>query len=82
MSNIPAEKKRLKLRPLSQELQGRDAFERTHILVSMRKWQTMDDPARLLGRGLGMKELADRVAKEVGTSLRQVQSALKPACDE
>ena len=79
MSIIPAEKKRLKLRPLSQELRALDAFERTRIRMSMRKWQIMDAPARLLGRGLGMRELVGRVAKDVGMSIRQVHSALKPA---
>ena len=38
----------------------------------------MDGPARLLGRGLGMKELVDRVALEVGASPRQVHCAIKP----
>lgn len=53
--------------------------ERTRIRDSMRRWREMDAPARLLGRGLGMKELVDRVAREVGTTLRQVHSALKGA---
>ena len=56
-----------------------DPSERARIQKSMRRWQEMDGPARLLGRGLGMRELLDRVSKEVGVSLRQVQSALKPA---
>ena len=43
----------------------------------MKKWQNMDEAARELGRGLGKRELIDRVAKEVGTTLREVHSALK-----
>ncbi len=54
------------------------AHERSRIRMSMRKWERMDDPGRLLGRGLGRKELVDRVARDVGLSLRQVQAALKP----
>jgi|GEM_PF-5298436 len=54
------------------------ADERASIRKSMRKWQEMDAPAKLLGRGLGKKELVERVAREVGTSSRRVQSALKP----
>ena len=82
MSNIPADKKRPKLRLLSQELHALDASERTRIRMSMRKWRAMDGPARLLGRGLGKRELVGRVAKEVGMSLRQVSSVLKPAYHE
>lgn len=77
MSIESAEKRKRKLRPLSRELRERDALERTLIRKSMRKWESMDEAGRYLGRGLGKKELADRVAKEVGTSLRQVHSALK-----
>jgi hypothetical protein len=82
MPSIPARKEGLRLRPLSQERRGDDASERTRIRTSMRRWQTMDYPARLLGRGLGMRELVDRVAKEVGTSLRQVHCALKKTRDD
>ncbi len=42
----------------------------------MSKWEDMDKAGRLAGRGLGRKELIDRVAREVGTSQRQVHSAL------
>ncbi|MBI5596837.1 MAG: hypothetical protein HY928_12160 [Elusimicrobia bacterium] len=56
-----------------------EGSERSRIRKSMRRWREMDAPARLLGRGLGMKELVDRVAREVGTTLRQVHSALKGA---
>ena len=43
----------------------------------MSKWESMNQAGLLAGRGLGRKELIDRVAKEVGTSPNQVQSALK-----
>ncbi|MBI3553354.1 MAG: hypothetical protein HY077_12740 [Elusimicrobia bacterium] len=53
------------------------AAERVMIRKSMRRWESMDGAAKELGRGLGKKELIDRVAKEVGTSLRQVHCALR-----
>lgn len=53
--------------------------ERARIRKSMRKWRKLDEPARLLGRGLGSKELTLRVARDVGASLRQVHGALKTA---
>ncbi len=53
------------------------AEERVRIRASMRKWRKMDETARLLGRGLGRNELLDRVSREVGASLRRVESALK-----
>ena len=69
--------KTLKPLALSRELRQSDAFEQTRIRKSMQKWQVMDAKARLLGRGLGTKELINRVALEVGASLREVHSALK-----
>lgn len=53
------------------------AGERIRILKSMKKWEEMDAPARLLGRGLGRKELLGRVAKDVGATIREVGAALK-----
>lgn len=50
----------------------------TRIKTSMRKWMSMNEVGLELGRGLGRRELIDRVAKEVGTTLREVQSALRP----
>jgi hypothetical protein len=47
------------------------------IRKSMGKWESMNQAGRLAGRGLGRAELIDRVAREVGTSANQVQSALK-----
>jgi len=78
MPNIPAGKIRPKPRSLSKEVRGQDDSEGVRIRTSMRRWQAMDGPARLLGRGLGMKELVDRVALEVGASPRQVHCAIKP----
>ena len=52
-------------------------IERRLIHKSMRKWESIDMTGRHLGRGLGKKELIDRVAKEVGKTLREVYAALK-----
>jgi hypothetical protein len=52
------------------------AYERGRIRKSMLKWESMDGPARLLGRGLGRRELIGRVALEVGKTLREVHEAL------
>lgn len=54
-----------------------EAGERQRIRQSMFKWEVLDEPGRRLGRGLGRTELIGRVAREVGQSLREVQSALK-----
>jgi hypothetical protein len=43
----------------------------------MCKWESMDAAGRLAGRGLGKRELLERVVLEVGKSLRQVQDALR-----
>lgn len=43
----------------------------------MKKWEEMDAPARLLGRGLGRKELLGRVAKDVGATIKEVGDALR-----
>ena len=79
MDNLPGGKKAAKSRPTTAALPARDAGEDLRIRDSMKRWRTMDEPARRLGRGLGMKALIERVALEVGASMRQVQSALKPA---
>lgn len=63
--------------PLSKELQESNAYSRVRIRKAMTKWRLMDEPATLLGRGLGRDELIGRVAREVGASLRQVRSAIK-----
>ena len=54
------------------------ASERALILKSMRRWEEIDALGREMGRGLGRKELIERVALEVGTTLSSVHSALKP----
>ena len=53
------------------------SIERIRIQTSMRKWQKMDETARELGRGLGKRELVDRVAQEVGATLSRVRATLK-----
>ncbi|OGR87122.1 MAG: hypothetical protein A3J74_05175 [Elusimicrobia bacterium RIFCSPHIGHO2_02_FULL_57_9] len=53
------------------------ALERTLIRKSMSRWEGMNSAGRELGRGLDRKELIDRVAKEVGQSIKKVLSALK-----
>ncbi len=73
----PAEKGKRKLSCLPRELREREAVESALIRKSMCKWQRIDEVGRELGRGLGKKELIDRVAQEVGTTLRQVQCALR-----
>ena len=79
MSINPAEKRKTKAPPLPREIRENEALERALIRTSMLKWKGMDETARRMGRGLGRKELLDRVALDVGKSLRQVQAALKPA---
>jgi hypothetical protein len=54
-----------------------EASERKLIQKSMLKWENMDMTGRRLGRGLGRKEMLDRVAQETGNSLRLVHIALK-----
>lgn len=82
MSHPTDEKKAAKSRPTTPALSPRNPTEDARIRDSMRRWQMMDEPARRLGRGLGMRALVERVALEVGTTLRQVQTALKPASAE
>lgn len=74
----PAVKKKGGPPPDARARRERVVVERTLIRKSMRRWESMDEAARQLGRGLGKKELVHRVAKEVGASLRQVHSALRP----
>ncbi len=62
-----------------RELSERDASEPARIRRSMSKWEKMNEPAQLLGRGLGKRELCQRVARDVGASLARVLEALKPA---
>ena len=51
--------------------------EAARIRQSMSRWTKMDEAARLLGRGLGRRELVERVALETGASARAVHDALK-----
>jgi hypothetical protein len=55
-----------------------DASERALIQKSMRRWVEIDALGREMGRGLGRKELIERVALEVGMPVGFVQSVLKP----
>ncbi len=55
------------------------ASQRALIQKSMRRWEEIDTLGREMGRGLGRKELIERVAREVGTTLSSVHSALKTA---
>lgn len=43
----------------------------------MLRWESMDLAGRLAGRGLGRRELVDRVAREIGATRAAVLSALK-----
>ena len=54
-----------------------EKLERTRITKAMSKWLSMDAPAKLLGRGLSRKEIIERVALDVGASVRAVQTALR-----
>ena len=47
------------------------------IIKSMRQWELIDAKGRELGRGLGRRQMVERVALEVGTSARRVLAALK-----
>ncbi len=47
------------------------------ILKSMRQWELIDAKGREMGRGLGRRQMVERVALEVGTSARRVLAALK-----
>ncbi|NNN04433.1 MAG: hypothetical protein HKL90_00895 [Elusimicrobia bacterium] len=47
------------------------------ILKSMRQWELIDAKGRELGRGLGRRQMVERVALETGTSARRVLSVLK-----
>ena len=76
MSHQPAEKGKRKSPRQSKELLNRTARERTLVAESLRKWEAINESGRLLGRGLGKKELLDRVAMEVGMTLSQVHCAL------
>jgi hypothetical protein len=54
-----------------------DASLPARALKSLRKWTMMNEPARLLGRGLSRRELMARAARDIGATTRQVESALK-----
>lgn len=47
------------------------------IIKSMRQWELIDAKGRELGRGLGRRQMVERVALEVGTSARRVLAVLK-----
>ncbi len=51
--------------------------EISRIRKAMTRWQDMDAAGKLLGRGLGRKEILGRVAMETGATLAAVVSALK-----
>jgi hypothetical protein len=77
MINKPARKNLRKIRPSAADIKMNDEAELALIQTSMRKWESMDAAGRLAGRGLGKRELLERVVLEVGKSLRQVQDALR-----
>ncbi len=54
-----------------------DASVVKRIQKSMGHWKAMDSAGRLVGRGLGRRELIGRVASETGLSRAAVESALK-----
>lgn len=58
---------------IKSESESRDA----RIIKSMRQWELIDAKGRELGRGLGRRQMVERVALEVGTSARRVLAALK-----
>ncbi len=70
MPNPPSGKK-------AQKSDESEASKRLRIRSSMCRWEKMDEPAELLGRGLGRQELIGRVAREVGATQSSVRSALK-----
>lgn len=51
--------------------------EISRIRKAMTRWQDMDAAGKLLGRGLGRKEIIGRVVLETGATLSTVLSALK-----
>jgi hypothetical protein len=53
--------------------------EISRIRKAMARWQDMDAAGKLLGRGLGRKEILDRVVLETGATLAAVLSAVKRA---
>ncbi|MDX6769410.1 MAG: hypothetical protein SF051_07745 [Elusimicrobiota bacterium] len=53
--------------------------EMVRIRKAMARWQEMDAAGKLLGRGLGRRELLGRVALETGVTLGAVEAALKRA---
>ena len=51
--------------------------ETLRIRKAMARWRDMDAAGKLMGRGLGRRELIERVALETGTTAAAVSSALK-----
>ena len=47
------------------------------IRKAMSRWEDMDAAGKLLGRGLGRRNLVSRVALETGVTVAEVQAALK-----
>lgn len=51
--------------------------EAVRIRKAMTRWKDMDAAGKKMGRGLGRRELIDRVATETGATAAAVLSALK-----
>ena len=51
--------------------------EAARIRKAMARWRDMDAAGKLMGRGLGRRELIDRVALETGATAAAVSLALK-----
>lgn len=64
-------------KPAEKETRAEASAERSRIRKAMSRWESMNAAGRLLGRGLPKSELFDRVALEVGATLRQVHDALR-----
>lgn len=53
--------------------------EAARIRKAMARWREMDAAGKLMGRGLGRRELIERVALETGATAAAVSTALKRA---
>jgi hypothetical protein len=51
--------------------------EISRIRKAMARWREMDAPGRLLGRGIGRREMVGRVAMETGATVAAVVAAIK-----
>ncbi len=51
--------------------------ETVRIRKAMTRWKDMDAAGKKMGRGLGRRELIDRVVMETGATAAAVQFALK-----